>query len=200
MKKSILLTLVIAGMISSTSVAQAATLTAGASTTKICMLQSGLRTLTAVQKSQRDANLPLYGTRDNKGQEALIKSYKPPQQKNTKIIKMAKSLLGVKFLWGGTTPAGFDCSGFTCYVFASQKISLPRMTLDQYVVGIPLAFNNLIPGDLVFFNLTSGTQVSFVGIYLGNDKFISATLNKGVTIYSFSPYWTKAYVGARRVN
>ncbi|OLN27127.1 Cell wall lytic activity [Desulfosporosinus metallidurans] len=62
-----------------------------------------------------------------------------------------------------------------------------------------MAFSNLIPGDLVFFNLTSGKQVSHVGIYIGSNQFISATSSKGIAIYSFTPYWTKAYVGAKRV-
>lgn len=121
------------------------------------------------------------------------------QEKTKQIIATAKSFLGVPYRWGGTTPNGFDCSGFTRYVFASQKITLPRVSIDQYGIGTPVAFSNLIPGDLVFFNLTSGKQVSHVGIYIGSNQFISATSSKGIAIYSFTPYWTKAYVGAKRV-
>lgn len=116
------------------------------------------------------------------------------------ITSAAEKLLGDPYVWGGATPAGFDSSGFTSYVFASQQITLPRLCAEQYGVGTPVDFKDLIPGDLVFFNLTSDTQVSYVGIYLGNDKFISATTHKGVAIYGFTPYWTKAYVGARRVS
>ena len=210
-----LMTLVITGLISSASVAQAATLTVGSSGTEIRMLQSELQTLNysvgsvdgiygrktkaAVQAFQRDAHLPADGIVDTQTQEALNKSYKSPQQTTTRIINTAKGFLGVPYVWGGTTPAGFDCTGFTRYVFASQKINLPRISLDQYGVGTPVDFNNLIPGDLVFFKLTLGKKVSHVGIYIGNGEFISATSSKGIAIYGFTPYWAKAYVGARRV-
>jgi len=216
MKKSILLmVLVIAGMISSTSVAQAATLTIGSSGAEIRTLQSELQTLNysvgsvdgiygsttrvAVQAFQTDSHLPADGIVGPQTQEALTKSYKSSQQITALIINSAKAFIGVPYVWGGTTPAGFDCSGFTQYLFASQKIMLPRMSLDQYGVGTPVDFNNLIPGDLVFFNLTSGTKVSHVGIYIGNGDFISATSSKGIAINEFTPYWANAYVGAKRV-
>lgn len=216
MKKSILLiTLVIIGMISSVSVAQAATLSVGSSGTEIRMLQSELQTLdylvgsvdgiygsktkAAVQAFQRDHHIQADGIVGSQTKMALTKAYQPPLQKTTRIISTAKGFIGVPYRWGGTTPAGFDCSGFTRYVFASQGITLPRVSRDQYKVGTSVAFKNLIPGDLVFFNLSSGNEVSHVGIYIGNGKFISATNTKGITIYGFTPYWAKAYVGARRV-
>lgn len=116
-----------------------------------------------------------------------------------RIIKTAERFLGVPYVWGGTTPAGFDCSGFTRYVFSRAGIHLPRVSVSQSRVGIPVAFHNLIPGDLVFFNLESGKRVSHVGIYMGKGKFISATCHKGIAIYKFTPYWAKGYLGARRV-
>lgn len=117
----------------------------------------------------------------------------------TPIISTAEGYLGVPYVHGGTTSVGFDCSGFTRYVFARQGITLPRVSVDQYKVGTPVAFHNLRPKDLVFFSLTSGKRVSHVGIYIGNGKFISATSHKGIAICGFTPYWAKAYVGARRV-
>lgn len=115
------------------------------------------------------------------------------------IIATSKSLIGVPYAWGGTTPAGFDCSGFTKYVFAEQGITIPRVSADQYRIGTPVAFNSLKPGDLVFFSLNNNGQVSHVGIYIGNGQFINATTSKGVVISSFTSYWTNIYVGAKRV-
>ena len=215
-KSIILMTLVITAIIASASVTQAATLLkVGSTGTEVSMLQSelqslkydvgpldgiyGSKTKAAVLEFQRDKHLLVDGIVGPQTQEALNQVYNSPQEKTKRIISTAESLLGVPYKWGGTTPAGFDCSGFTSYVFASQNITLPRVSVDQYGVGTPVAFSNLIPGDLVFFNFISGKQVSHVGIYIGNNEFISATTRKGVTIYSFSPYWVKAYVGAKRI-
>jgi peptidoglycan DL-endopeptidase CwlO len=210
------MTLVIAGMISSATVAQAATLTTGSSGTEIRMVQSKLQTLdysvgsvdgiygsntkAAVQEFQRDAGIQVDGIAGPQTQEALKKANNTPQLNTKQIISKAKEFLGVPYIWGGTTPAGFDCSGFTRYVFASQGTTLPRVSVDQYGVGTSVAFQDLVPGDLVFFNLSSGKQIDHVGIYVGNNEFISATSSKGIAIYSFTPYWANTYVGARRVN
>lgn len=210
------MTLVIAGMISSATVAQATILTPGSSGSEIRMVQSKLQTLdysvgsvdgiygsntkAAVQEFQREAGIPVDGIVGPQTLEALKKANKSPQQNTEQIISKAKEFLGVPYIWGGTTPAGFDCSGFTRYVFASQGTTLPRVSVDQYGVGTSVAFKDLIPGDLVFFNLSSGKQIDHVGIYVGNNEFISATSSKGIAIYSFTPYWANTYVGAKRVN
>lgn len=212
-----MLLLVFATMISSASVTEAATLSIGSSGTEIRSLQSdlislnysvgsvdgiyGSKTKAAVQVFQQDKNLVVDGIVGTQTRNALTLALNPTTLKSkTSIISTAKEFIGVPYVWGGTTPAGFDCSGFTRYVFASQGITLPRVSKDQYGVGTAVTFSNLIPGDLVFFNLTSGTLVSHVGIYLGDGQFISATSSKGIAIYSFTPYWANAYVGARRVS
>lgn len=115
------------------------------------------------------------------------------------ILATAKHYLGVKYVWGGTTPSGFDCSGFTQYVFAQHGISLPRVSRDQYNVGTSVSFNNLQPGDLVFFSLGQDKVIDHEGIYVGNGQFINASTSKGVTIYSLGQYWKSHYVGAKRV-
>lgn len=115
------------------------------------------------------------------------------------IISTGKSLIGIPYVWGGTTPSGFDCSGYTKYVFGKNGITLPRNSRDQYNMGRSVAYSSLRPGDLVFFSLSNNGQVSHVGIYIGGGQFINATTSKGVTISSFSSYWMNAYVGARRV-
>jgi peptidoglycan hydrolase CwlO-like protein len=86
------------------------------------------------------------------------------------VIAYASKFLGVPYVWGGTTPAGFDCSGFVRYVFAHFDISLPRVAADQQKVGTYVSREDLKPGDLVFF----GEPAHHVGIYVGNGYMIHA--------------------------
>ncbi|UOF90920.1 NlpC/P60 family protein [Fodinisporobacter ferrooxydans] len=115
------------------------------------------------------------------------------------IIDEAKSLNGSPYQWGGASPSGFDCSGFTKYVFAQAGTSLPRSSQDQYGIGKAVDKAALKPGDLVFFS-TYDSGPSHVGIYLGSGKFISADSTK-VQIDSIDDpyYWGPRYVGARSV-
>ncbi len=116
-----------------------------------------------------------------------------------KIIATAKKYIGVPYVWGGTTPAGFDCSGFVQYVFRQHGITLPRTSAQQYTAGKSVSKSNLKPGDLVFF-ATNYTKVNHLGIYIGNGQFIHASSSKGVIISSLSnSYWSPRYYGARRV-
>ncbi|WP_245855715.1 NlpC/P60 family protein [Paenibacillus rigui] len=119
--------------------------------------------------------------------------YKPKQQDG--VLEFAQGYLGVPYAWGGTTPDGFDCSGFVRYVFNQKRgMDLPRTSTEMYdSVGVAVASPK--PGDLVFFS-KSGT--SHVGIYLGNGQFISATTSHGVHIDSLSSsYWGSRYIGAK---
>jgi len=121
------------------------------------------------------------------------------QTKVNAIIATGKQFIGVNYVYGGTTPSGFDCSGFVQYVFAKNGISLPRVSHDQFQVGTSISFDNLEPGDLVFFGLAKNGVVDHEGIYVGNGQFINASSSKGVTIYPLGPYWQSAFVGAKRV-
>ncbi|WP_110953290.1 C40 family peptidase [Anaerosinus massiliensis] len=114
-----------------------------------------------------------------------------------RIIQTSFQYIGVPYVFGGTTPSGFDCSGFVRYVFANAGIWLPRTADEQYETGYSVA--NLQPGDLVFFSTyTAGPSHS--GIYIGNGNFISATSSSGVKVDNlYSGYWGSCYIGARRV-
>ena len=123
------------------------------------------------------------------------------EKRQIKSFQLGKNYLGVPYRYGGTTPSGFDCSGFTSYVFNSVGIKLPRTSSQQYNVGTPVNKSNLESGDLVFFASSSKSKISHVGIYIGNQQFISATSSRGIKIDSINDpyYWGSRYVGAKRV-
>lgn len=116
-----------------------------------------------------------------------------------RLISVANQYQGVPYVFGGSTPKGFDCSGYVRHVYSSVGIDLPRSADTQYHVGQSVSRQHLVPGDLVFFETyTSG--VSHSGIYIGNDEFISATSSNGVVVRSLhDEYWGERYIGARRV-
>ncbi|SMC82333.1 C40 family peptidase [Sporomusa malonica] len=116
-----------------------------------------------------------------------------------RIIQSSMRYTGVPYVFGGTSPNGFDCSGFTRYIFGQSGIYLPRMADEQFEVGRGVSYSRLQPGDLVFFS-TYASGASHSGIYIGDGKFISATSSRGVAIDRMdSSYWGPRYVGARRV-
>ena len=117
------------------------------------------------------------------------------------VSAVAERYVKTSYKWGGTTPKGFDASGFTQYVYkkAATKMSIPRTSASQYKVGKAVKQSALKQGDLVFYATGKKGTVSFVGIYNGNGTFIGAT-SKGVTIVKMSDkYWKDRYIGAKRV-
>jgi cell wall-associated NlpC family hydrolase len=115
------------------------------------------------------------------------------------IVENAQSLLGVPYVFGGTSRNGFDCSGLTQYVFKGSGISLPRTSYDQFGVGTAVNRDQLQSGDLVFFT-TYAKGASHVGIYIGGNRFIHAG-SSGVQTTSLSDsYYSARYLGARRVQ
>ncbi len=118
------------------------------------------------------------------------------------IVEFAKQYMGYKYISGGSSPAkGFDCSGFTSYVYSNFGINLSRTSKGQNSNGVAVKKSNLAPGDIVIFRNQGNSAIGHVGIYIGNGKFIHAANRKeGVTITSLSSsYYAKRYVGARRV-
>lgn len=116
------------------------------------------------------------------------------------IVSVAKQYLGVPYVWGGTSPSGFDCSGFVQYVFRKCGYSVTRTADTQYYDGTPVSYSNLQAGDLVFFVNTYATSgISHIGIYIGGGQFIHAA-SGGVKISSLNEsYYSSRYYGACRV-
>ena len=133
----------------------------------------------------------------NSGGSAAAETVSVGQQ----IVNFAENYLGYSYVWGGTSPStGFDCSGFTQYVFGQMGYTINRTAAQQTKNGSVVS-GDLQIGDLVFFNGTysSGTAASHVGIYIGNNQFIHAA-GSGIKITSLSEdYYASRYVGARRI-
>jgi cell wall-associated NlpC family hydrolase len=111
------------------------------------------------------------------------------------VVGIAMQYLGVPYVWGGSTPRGFDCSGFVAYVFAQIGVGLPHSSYAMFGMGTPVSIGDLQPGDLVFFS-----GASHMGIYIGGGQFIhSPHTGDVVKISSLSGYYSSNFSGARRV-
>lgn len=115
------------------------------------------------------------------------------------LVEYGKTFLGTPYVWGGTSPAGFDCSGFVQYLYSTYcGCELPRVASDQYAAGLPVEQSQLQPGDLVFFS-----QLSHVGMYAGERQFIhsSSPSSGGVIMSSLDEdYYASRYYGAVRIK
>ncbi|MBP1763934.1 MAG: spore cortex-lytic enzyme [Firmicutes bacterium] len=161
------------------------------------------KTATAVKAFQKNHKLIVTGIVEDKTYQALMNKTMPEDKamvpKAKAVINTSFEYLGVPYRYGGTTPRGFDCSGFVQYVYKKHGITLPRTADIQYKSGAAVARKQLRAGDMVFFS-TTDKGVSHSGIYLGDNKFISATSSRGIAIRSMSdPYWQPRYLGARRI-
>ncbi len=114
------------------------------------------------------------------------------------LIAEGKKYIGVPYVWGGSTPSGFDCSGFLNYVFGQVGVSIPRTVEKIWSEATPVSTPK--PGDLVFFT-TYKEGPSHAGLFIGDDKFLQVGTSTGVTITDMNnPYWKARYLGAKKVN
>ena len=126
-------------------------------------------------------------------------SYNGTSAKRKAVIEYAAQFLGTPYVYGGSTPSGFDCSGFTSYVFANTVGSIPRVAQAQFDATTRVSMSELKPGDLVFFG-SSASSISHVGIYVGDSKFIHSPHTGDVVKYdSLSGYYSNRFQGGGRV-
>lgn len=125
-----------------------------------------------------------------------------PTNKGSEIVEYAKSFLGSRYVSGGTSPSGFDCSGFTQYVYSHFGYSLARVASGQASNGVEVSRDNLMPGDLIIFQDYGRTSIGHVGIYIGDGNFIhAANPSRGVVTDNLNSnsYYNIRYVCARRI-
>jgi peptidoglycan DL-endopeptidase CwlO len=152
----------------------------------------------------REAQARLAAQQQSSAEQALVQTVQPPigggggappPPSHGGVVGIAMRYLGVPYVWGGASPAGFDCSGFTMYVYAQVGISLPHNAAAQYGYGSPVSRGALQPGDLVFFD-----GLGHEGLYIGGNQFIHAPHTGDVVkISSLSGWYAATYVGARRL-
>lgn len=142
-----------------------------------------------------------------KAQEAakiVGETYKVSEIDKQKLLEDAKYFKGGKYVWGGTTPEGFDCSGYVQYLYKKHNIKLPRTAWEQSKKGHFVNIDNLQKGDLLFFltDKKRGIPITHVGIYIGNGNFIhAASKKKGIIISPLTHgSYAKTFVSARRVT
>ena len=133
----------------------------------------------------------------------LKKSTKDIDISKKDIIDVAIQYIGTKYKWGGVKPSGFDCSGYTKYVYQKKGIDIPRNSRAQAKFGKFIKKHQLIAGDLIFFDTSKkkNGRVSHVGIYLGKDKFLHASGTKQKIIIDSlkKPFFQDRFKLARRV-
>ena len=131
------------------------------------------------------------------------KNYHITKADRSKLLQDAKLFKGGRYIWGGTSPEGFDCSGYVQYLYKKHHISLPRTAYAQSKQGITVDREHLKKGDLLFFltDPSRGIPVTHVGIYLGNGRFIhAASTKKGIIVSPIDKgYYARKFVLAKRV-
>src|SRR5262245_33677220 len=130
-----------------------------------------------------------------------VRAPNPAASPLTAVVETALELRGTPYRNGGSDPSGFDCSGFTQYVFAQYGVALPREGREQYQQGVAVDVSELAPGDLVFFT-SADPGASHVAIVIGGDQLLRAPAASGVVRVGHlgASYWTHRYLGARRVS
>ncbi len=121
---------------------------------------------------------------------------------STSVVEVAAKYLGVPYVFGGTTPGGFDCSGLVQYVYGELGYSINRVAADQMLNGIPVSRAELAPGDIIgFYSSPGGGYVGHVGIYVGDGMMIHAPHTGDIVKYTSidSSYYASRFAGGRRI-
>lgn len=140
-------------------------------------------------------------TTSSRSQEEPRNTTTATQASSSNVVQVAESYIGSRYVSGGSSPSGFDCSGFTQYVYGKCGITLSRTSYSQATQGTAVNKSELQPGDLLLFHYYGSSSIGHVGIYVGNGKFIhAANSNRGVVYDSIeSEYYANNYAGARRL-
>lgn len=150
------------------------------------------------------SNVQSSGSTDSSGSSSITPpsnsvSYNGSSEKRAAVLEYAAQFLGTPYVYGGSTPSGFDCSGFTSYVFKNTVGSIPRVAQAQFDATTRVSMDELLPGDLVFFG-SSASSISHVGIYVGNNQFIHSPHTGDVVKYdSLTGSYASRFQGGGRV-
>jgi cell wall-associated NlpC family hydrolase len=126
---------------------------------------------------------------------------RPGAETGTAVLRVAQSRIGAPYRYGGAGPDAFDCSGLVAYAYRQAGVVVPRTAAQQFAAATPVERRDLRPGDLVFFRL-AGREVSHVGIYAGEDRFVHAPQSGGqVRVASLEDeVFRRGYAGAGRLD
>jgi len=174
---------------------------ASTTTTTTSSAKTTTTTTTTNKTTSRGTDAVRQADSSNDGKELTTSSSVSSTREN--LIAYAKKFLGVRYVYGGSSPKGFDCSGFVSYAYNHFGIKLERVAADQARQGTKVSRANLLPGDLVFFDTNGGKNyINHVGIYIGDGKFIHASSGskaRKVVISSLNDsFYSNAYMSARR--
>ena len=155
----------------------------------------------SIETSRRNNDETTATTEDTTAEETTSQAPASTPGVGSSVVETALQYTGYRYVYGGSSPSGFDCSGFTSYIYGEHGVSLNRTAQGQYSNGVPVSRENLQPGDLVMFG-TSASNITHVGIYMGGGQIVhAANSSRGVTTDTInSGYYNNKYVGARRVN
>ena len=157
-----------------------------------------------VEVTSRNLETPRNEEKENNitsNESETVPTDKSSSNLGKQIVDYALTFVGYPYVYGGSTPSGFDCSGFTSYVYKHFGYSISRSSSAQASNGVPVAKADLQPGDLVLFKGTNSSSIGHVGIYIGGNQFVHAsTVKTGVKISSLSTSgYIARYVTARRI-
>ena len=169
---------------------------------KKAYIQKSLLSSKKVETTSRSSNSLTENNEENNVEVQKEETTTESNKSADAIVAYAKTFQGYPYVYGSNGPSSFDCSGFVQYVYKHFGYSLSRSSKTQANDGVAVSKSNLQPGDILIFKNTAKTEIGHVGIYIGGDNFIhAANPSQGVTITSLSSsYYSKRYVGARRVN